>query len=72
MREKNASLEPFTTKKGPENALNIAVDLNLALQTLKRGLEVRRMHRVQVLSLASRVSRTYGEKHTVKPECPIE
>ena len=53
MREKNASLEPFTTKKGPENALNIAVDLNLALQTLKRGLEVRRMHRVQVLSLAS-------------------
>jgi hypothetical protein len=54
MREKNASLEPFTTKKGPENALNIAVDLNLALQTLKRGLEVRRMHRVQVLSLASR------------------
>ena len=53
MCEKNASLEPFTTKKGPENALNIAVDLNLALQTLKRGLEVRRMHRVQVLSLAS-------------------
>jgi hypothetical protein len=53
IREKNASLEPFTTKKGPKNTLNIAVNLNLALQTLKRGLEVRRIHCVQVLSLAS-------------------
>jgi hypothetical protein len=52
-KKRNAFPEPLTTKRGPENASNIAIDSNLALQTLKRGLEVRRMHRVQVLSLAS-------------------
>jgi hypothetical protein len=32
---------------------NATIDSNLALQTLERELEVRRMHHVQVLSLAS-------------------